>query len=179
MSKFINTFTKVHIDPTEPDNTNTEDYYTSYIPDEVDKIITEKMYFIVRHDDNKTEYNTPDECDAMLMDLSTKIKYGNYDIILSKLLKQYEIYCLEFYMCYNLDIVSIMFRVLTREYYKFIKFYMKHDLAKHEYDTESDETILNKMISYKKKEERKKYKNLTITVPVYIPPYRYNTRPKV
>ena len=56
---------------------------------------------------------------------------------------------------------------------------MKHDVAKHEYDTESDETILNKMISYKKKEERKKYKNLTITIPVYIPPYRYNTRPKV
>jgi hypothetical protein len=72
-----------------------------------------------------------------------------------------------------------MFRILTREYYKFIKYYMKHDVAKHEYDTESDETILNKMISYKKKEERKKYKNLTITVPVYTPPYRYNTRPKV
>ncbi len=157
------------MDPMESDNTNTEEYYSSYIPDEVNKIITEKMYYIVRHDDNKKVYKTPDECDAMLKDLSTKIKYRNYDIILSNLLKQYEIYCFEFYMCYNLD---IMFRVLTKEYYKFIKYYMKHDIAKQEYDTESDETILNKMFSYKKKEERKRYKNLTITIPVYIPYHR-------
>lgn len=178
MSKFTKVYTE-HQEPVEPDNTNTEEYYSSYIPDEVDKIITEKMYFIVKCDDNKKVYKTPEECDIMLRNISTKIKYGNYDIILSKLLKQYEIYSREFYMCYNLDIVSIMFRVLTKEYYKFIKYYMKHDIAKHEYDTDSDETIVNKMISYKKKEERKKYKNLTITVPVYIPPYRYNTRSKV
>ena len=157
----------------DTDNTNTEEYYTSYIPDEVNKIITEKMYYIVRHNDNK-EYRTLHECDEILKILSTKIKYGNYDNILSKLLKQYNAYSFEFYMYYNVDIVSIMLRILTKEYYKFIKYYMKHDVAKHEYDNESEEMIINKLNLYKKKEERKKFKNLKITIPVYIPPYRYN-----
>lgn len=140
----------------------------------------EKMYYIVKHPTNNNKvYKTPEECDAILYDLSTKIVLGNYDIILSKLLKQYEIYLREFYMFYSLDIVSIMFRVLTKEYYKFIKYYMKYDVAKPEYDNESDEMIVRNMNSYKKKEERKKYKNLTITIPVYTPPYRYNTKPKV
>jgi hypothetical protein len=155
------------------------EYYTSYIPDQVKEIIIEKMFYIVKHNDNAIVYKTVEECDAILYDLSTKIKYGNYDIILSKLLKQYEIYSREFYMCYNLGIVSIMFRILTKEYYKFIKYYMKHNVAKHEYDNESDEMIVKTINSYKKKEERKKYKILTITIPAYIPPYRYNTKPNV
>jgi hypothetical protein len=170
MTDIINNFKKFSI---VFDNKNTEEYYSNYIPEKVNEIITEKMYYIVKHPDNTTVYKTPEECDKLLYELSTKITSKNYDNILSKLLKQYNSYSFEFYICYNLDIVSIMFRILTKEYYKFIKYYMKHNVAKHEYDNESEEMILNKLNSYKKKEERKKYKNLKITIPIYIPPYRY------
>jgi len=108
------------------------------------------------------------------MNYLLNIVYGNYNIILSKLLKKYKQYS----MCYNLDKTSIMYEILTKEYCKFIKCYMNYDVENSNYNTENEEFIVLKMSScMKKKEEKKRYKNLTITIPVYVP-YEFNNRRK-
>jgi|LakMenE18May11ns_1017448.scaffolds.fasta_scaffold9952114_3 hypothetical protein len=164
------------INITEEVDKNKEEKYNSYIPEKVEEIINKKMHVILKHPDNT--YNiekTLEEYDNELYELSTNIVYGNYNIILSKLLKKYEEYSMEFSMCYNLEKTSIMYEVLTKEYCKFIKCYMKYDVENCNNNTENEEMIVFKMSSCMKKEEKKRYKNLTITIPVYVSPYKFNS----
>ena len=113
----------------------------------------------IKPDNTYNIEKTLEEYDNELYELSTNIVYGNYNIILSKLLKKYEEYSMEFSMCYNLEKTSIMYEVLTKEYCKFIKCYMKYDVENCNYNTENEEMIVFKMSSCMKKEEKKRYKN--------------------
>jgi hypothetical protein len=151
-------------------NINKEEY-NLYIPEKVEEIINKKMHVIV--DDSYKSDKTLEEYDKELYDLSTKIIYGNYDIILGKLLKKYEEYFMELSMCYNLENVYVMYKILTNEYCKFLKCYMNYDVEKKEYGEDCNEFKVCAMNNRKKK-ERKKYKNLTITIPAYVPQYKFN-----
>jgi len=153
-------------------NINKEEY-NLYIPEKVEEIINKKMHIIV--DDSYKSDKTLEEYDKELYDLSTKIIYGNYDIILGKLLKKYEEYFMELSMCYNLENVYVMYKILTNEYCKFLKCYMNYDVEKKEYGDNEDEFKVCAMNNHKKKEERKKYKNLTLTIPAYVAPYKFNS----
>ncbi len=51
---------------------------------------------------------------------------------------------------------------------------MNYDLEKKEYGDDCNEFKVCAMNNHKKKEERKKYKNLTITIPAYVPQYKFN-----
>jgi len=152
-------------------NINKEEY-NLYIPEKVEEIINKKMHVIV--DDSYKSDKTLEEYDKELYDLSTKIIYGNYDIILGKLLKKYEEYFMELSMCYNLENVYVMYKILTNEYCKFLKCYMNYDVEKKEYGDDGNKFKVCAMNNHKK-EEKKRYKNLTITIPVYVSPYKFNS----
>ena len=131
-----------------------KEFYTNYIPKKIEEIINKKMGYIVKHSNNTKIYKKPKECDELLYLLSSKIIYGNYDIILNKLMKKYKDYSFEFYLCYNIEIVSIMYRILTMEYYNFITKYMYYTIENHEYNNQSEEMIVYSMNNYRNNEDK-------------------------
>jgi len=173
LSKYMKMINIANLQDMQGETNINKEEYNLYIPEKVEEIINKKMHVIV--DDSYKSDKTLEEYDKELYDLSTKIIYGNYDIILGKLLKKYEEYFMELSMCYNLENVYVMYKILTNEYCKFLKCYMNYDVEKKEYGDDEDEFKVCAMNNHKKKEERKKYKNLTITIPAYVPPYKFNS----
>jgi hypothetical protein len=131
-----------------------EEYYIIYIPTKIEETIEKKTFSILKMLNNLNNlasvsvYKTPEEYDAVLENLASLINNRNYDSILARMIDQFKDYVREYYLYdNNRGGRYYMFGTLMNEYYKFIRYQMKHEFKREDFK-EDDYDIADLIMSY-------------------------------
>jgi hypothetical protein len=131
-----------------------EEYYIIYIPTKIEDTIEQKTFSILKMLNNLNNlasvsvYKTPEEYDAVLESLVSLINNRNYDSILARMIDQFKDYVREYYLYdNNRGGRYYMFGTLMNEYYKFIRYQMKHEFKREDFK-EDDDDIADLIMSY-------------------------------
>jgi hypothetical protein len=131
-----------------------EEYYITYIPEKIEETIEKKTFSILKMLNNLNNlasvsvYKTPEEYDAVLENLASMINNRNYDSILARMIDQFKDYVREYYLYdNNRGGRYYMFGTLMNEYYKFIRYQMKHEFKREDFK-EDDYDIADLIMSY-------------------------------
>jgi hypothetical protein len=131
-----------------------EEYYIIYIPTKIEETIEKKTFSILKMLNNLNNlasvsvYKTPEEYDAVLENLASMINNRNYDSILARMIDQFKDYVREYYLYdNNRGGRYYMFGTLMNEYYKFIRYQMKHEFKREDFK-EDDYDIADLIMSY-------------------------------
>ncbi len=131
-----------------------EEYYIIYIPTKIEETIEKKTFSILKMLNNLNNlasvsvYKTPEEYDAVLENLVSLINNRNYDSILARMIDQFKDYVREYYLYdNNRGGRYYMFGTLMNEYYKFIRYQMKHEFKREDFK-EDDYDIADLIMSY-------------------------------
>jgi len=128
-----------------------EEYYITYIPEKIEETIEKKTFSILKMLNNLPSvcaYKTPEEYDVVLENLVSLINNRSYDNILARMIEQFKDYVREYYLYdNNRGGRYYMFGTLMNEYYKFIRYHMKHEFKTEDFK-EDDDDITELIMSY-------------------------------
>jgi hypothetical protein len=121
------------------------------IPEKIEETIEKKTFSILKMLNNLPSvcvYKTPEEYDAVLENLVSLINNRSYDNILARMIEQFKDYVREYYLYdNNRGGRYYMFGTLMNEYYKFIRYHMKHEFKTEDFK-EDDDDITELIMSY-------------------------------
>jgi hypothetical protein len=124
-------------------------YYCEHIPKKIEDIIEKKMFALLKNKYNSNVYKRVEEYEEDLKVLALKINEYNYDSVLTKMINLYQENFRDYDMCRNTTSACYISGILMKEFYNFIKFYMKYELKREEFDNE-DVTICDMIRLYNK-----------------------------
>jgi hypothetical protein len=125
-----------------------EEYYMLYLPKQIEETVEKKMFALLKQPRNANVYKEPEEYDAYLKKLASHINEYNRDSILAKMLNLYETNAIDYYMSYNITSACYISGILMKEFYNFIKYHMKCEIKRKDFDNE-DEYISDMIMKYK------------------------------
>jgi hypothetical protein len=126
-----------------------EEYYKLVLPKKIEDIIEKKMFALLKNKYNLNVYKKVEEYEEDLKVLALKINEYNYDSVLTKMINLYQENFRDYDMCRNTTSACYISGILMKEFYNFIKFYMKYELKREEFDNE-DVTICDMIRLYNK-----------------------------
>lgn len=131
-----------------------EEYNRVLLSKNIQDTIENKALSILKKMDNTITttvnfYITPEEYEKDLEAFASQINESNYDIILAKMMYEFKDYVREYYLYdNNRRGRHYMFGALMDEHYKFIKYHMKHEFKKEDFNEEEDYDIYDIVMSY-------------------------------
>ena len=138
----FNKITKVEI------SNHREEYYKVLLPKKIEESIENKMFAILKNPNNTSVYKTPNEYEEDLKVLISHINEYNYESILEKMINIFKDYVREYYLYDNNRRGRYcMFGILMNEYYNLIKYRMKYELKKEDFNEEDDD-IYDIIVNY-------------------------------
>jgi len=126
-----------------------EEYYMWYLPKQIEETVEKKMFALLKQPRNANVYKEPEEYEAYLNKLASHINEYNRDSILAKMINLYETNAIEYYMSHNITSACYISGILMKEFYNFIKYHMKCEISRKEYDNE-EEDIYYMIMKYRK-----------------------------
>lgn len=127
-----------------------DEYYRWFLPKNIEDTIEKKMFAYLKHPHNPIVYKKPEEYENDLRVFASHINENNGDCIFEKMLNLYQYNVREYYICDNITSTRYIFGVLMKEFYNFIKYHMKREIKREEFDKEDEDT--NYMIMRYKKD---------------------------
>lgn len=116
------------------------EYYRWFLPKNIEDTIEKKMFAFLKHPHSVNIYKTPEEYENDLKVMASKINESSRDDILAKMLNLYRENVREYYICDNITSTRYIFGILMKEFYGFIKYHMKHEFKRDDYDREDEDT---------------------------------------
>jgi len=139
--KLFNKITKDEI------SNHREEYYKVLLPKKIEESIENKMFAILKNPNNTGVYKTPNEYEEELKVFISHINEYNYESILEKMINILKDYVREYYLYDNHTGRYCMFGILMNEYYNLIKYRMKYELKKEDFNEEDDD-IYDIIVNY-------------------------------
>jgi hypothetical protein len=124
-----------------------EEYYKVLLPKKIEESIENKMFAILKNPNNTCIYKTPNEYEEELKVFISHINEYNYESILEKMINIFKDYVREYYLYDNHTGRYCMFGILMNEYYNLIKYRMKYELKKEDFNEEDDD-IYDIIVNY-------------------------------
>lgn len=140
--KLFNKITKDEI------SNHREEYYKVLLPKKIEESIENKMFAILKNPNNTGVYKTPNEYEEDLKAFISHINEYNYESILEKMINIFKDYVREYYINDNRDCRYCMFGILINEYYNLIKYRMKYEFKKEDFNEEDYESIYDIIANY-------------------------------
>lgn len=124
-----------------------EEYYKLLLPKKIEETIENKMLAILKNPKNICVYKEPEEYDADLEKLASQINENSRESILAKMIGEFKHYVSEYYLCdSNSNGIYNMYSILMKEFYKFIKNHLKHEITNEDFE-EGEEEIRDIIIN--------------------------------